>query len=153
MGEHACRESCSDLLLVRSRMRRALRRSTRWGTCCSSQRAMLSHCRRDRPAMPGGKAPPPAPPPWACSVAPSRLSSRSSVSRVLRVLRTCSSSSSFRHHFPVAATTNCLSLESPSIGFGSLTIDSTACCHLGLLTHFLYNLLMLLHIATLQAAW
>ena len=70
------------LLLVRSSIRNALRRSTKFGTCCSSQRAMLSHCRRERPAMPAGNAP------SGCWAAPNRLSSRSRVSRVLKVLNT-----------------------------------------------------------------
>jgi len=43
---------------------------------------MLSHCRRERPAMPAGKAP------SGCWAAPNKLSSRSRVSRVLKVLNT-----------------------------------------------------------------
>ncbi len=81
-------QSQGYLLLVRSSMRKALRRSTKLGTCCSSQRAMLSHCRRERPAMPAGKAP------SGCWAAPNRLSSRSRVSRVLKVLNTYRVSSS-----------------------------------------------------------
>lgn len=77
-----CSQSQGYLLLVRSSMRRALRRSTKLGTCCSSQRAMLSHCRRERPAMPAGNGP------SGCWAAPNRLSSRSRVSRVLKVLNT-----------------------------------------------------------------
>ena len=85
-------QSHGYLLLVRSSMRRALRRSTKWGTCCSSQRAMLSHCRRERPAMPAGKAP------SGCWAAPNKLSSKSRVSSVLKVLNTYRISNSVAQH-------------------------------------------------------